>query len=47
MTTIPELYRLGALSFNIPELPLIVVYTIYTFAGLLITIGAFSVNRTP
>ncbi|MFT4308677.1 MAG: hypothetical protein ACMXYM_04890 [Candidatus Woesearchaeota archaeon] len=43
LAMVPELARLGAITFNIPEVPDPVRYGLYVFAGVLLMIGAFAV----
>lgn len=39
--TIPLLFKLGAISFNIPQIPEVILYSIYMISGLLLAMGAF------
>jgi len=39
--TIPLLFKLGAISFSLPQIPEVILYSIYMISGLLLAMGAF------
>ena len=45
ITTIPALYSINAITFNLPEIPMIVLNCLYIMAGIVLVIGAFMFKK--
>jgi len=43
--TIPLLFNLGAISFNLPKIPDIILFSIYMISGILLAIGSFVFSK--